>query len=110
MDAPYPNYLVLLNTQVPVPLFDYEPNKAWLRDRDMRIVDSVGFTAHAVLIQAEDSQSEIEEAMRQTLAEPDDFRVIPISDFEWPSAVPDDETLRRWLDSRSDWQEWRAGH
>ena len=108
MSAPHPNYLVLLNTQVP--LFDYEPNRAWLMDRDMQIVDSVGPTAHAVLIQTDESQSEIEQAMRDTLAEVDAFLVIPVSDFDWPSAVPDDKTLRRWLNSRSDWQEWSAGH
>src|SRR5262245_28108749 len=110
MDAPHPNYLVLLNTQVPDPFFDYDPNKAWLRDRQMRLLGSVGFTAHAVLIQTRETQSEIEQAMRETLAAPDSFRVIPISDFAWPSAVPDDETLRRWLDARPDWQAWRKGH
>ncbi|HTD68396.1 MAG TPA: hypothetical protein VK846_17870 [Candidatus Limnocylindria bacterium] len=102
-----------MNTQVPDPLFDYEPNKEWLRDRDMRMIATHGYTAHAVLIQTTETKSEVEQAMKRTLVVspgPDSFRVISISDFAWPSAVSSDDDLEHWLEARTDWQEWRAGH
>lgn len=111
MNPSHPNYLVLLNTQIQAPLFDYEPNRTWLEDRGMILVDSVGGTSHAVLIRADESKDEVEQVMRKTLAQvSDSFQVIPISEFLWPSTVPDDEPLRQWLDSRPDWQAWRAAH
>jgi hypothetical protein len=110
MNTLHPNYLILVNAQVQALLFDYTPLEAWLEDRGRRVVSSVGLTHYAVLISTDEKIPEIERAMRRHLGPPDDFRVIPVQDFAWPSALPDDATLRQWLAERADWQEWISGH
>lgn len=77
----------------------------------MRVAYTDHLTNYIVLIQADETQSEIEDAIRDTKYGYDSFRVVPVSDFQWPSAVPDDEkTLRQWLEQRPEWEEWRAAH
>ena len=110
MSDQHPNYLLLLHTQVPDALFDYAPLHAWLNERYRRIVASAGPTAHAVLLHTREAQEQIEPLIRTLLGPPDNMRLIRIRDFEWPSALPDDETLMQWLEDRADWQEWSEGH
>lgn len=110
MNGQHPNYLVFLKTRVQEGLFDYEPLRAWLAGRHRQDVASVGSTAHALLLYSREPKSQIESAIRNRVATLDDLRVIRVRDFEWPSALPDDETLQQWLGARSDWREWSAGH
>jgi hypothetical protein len=104
------NHLVLLNTQAQALLFDYDPLNKWLAERKRVDVASVGYTAHAILIFSLVEKSVLEDEIRSLLAPQDSFRVVRVKDFEWPSALPDDETLKGWLEERTDWQQWSSGH
>jgi len=110
MEKHHPNYLIFLNTQVPDPLYDYEPLNLWLNEHYRTDVHSVGSTAHAILIRAKEPLTAISTAIESRLGKPDSLHVIPVEDFAWPSAPPDDETLLRWLKTRDDWAEWSEGH
>jgi hypothetical protein len=99
-------YLIFLNTQAMV--WDYAANSQWLSARSQRVLLTNQATVHAVMIEAEETLSEIDDFMGETLSSVDDFKVILIDDSDVPPSGED--AALDWVNQRDDWARWRGSH